>query len=228
MKRQSVTVLGSSTEGKPNIGNGIVNELLKSGWDVTSSDCWEGWGYDVPEEIDTDALVVSLGVCTIAPLHEQGEEEIQRVLRACLTLPLLAARNYLDTRQAKGGKVVFIGSYNHDHPLSNGTPYSAAKAGLAMAVRSLAWDYTEQGYSFAIVHPSVVPGTQLSDDAVQGSAETLGTDPASVAQSVSEAVLVAEGALTPKHVGMAVAGLLASPVSAWLSGTGINLYGGQR
>lgn len=232
---KNVLVLGSRNG---NIGHGIATELIAQGWNVQEDDCHvvehpvfnPDGVYDVPEEVewDVEALVVSLGCVHIQPLHEVADSEIDEVLAACLTLPLRCIREYLRVRElsgSDGGRVVVVGSYNHDHPLSYGTAYSAAKAGLDMAVKQLAWDYTKAGYTFNCVHPTVVEGTALSDHAQIESAAVRGIGRRQVQEEVRAARQLPQP-LTPRDVGEVVCDLLRS--NRWLSGAGVNMYGGQR
>lgn len=234
---KTALVLGSRQQ---NIGQSIATELIAQGWSVVEDDCHHDDSpvfnplghYDLPDigedDWNVEALVVSLGKVHIQPLHEVADDEVGEVITACLTLPLRCIREYLRVREqegAQGGRVVVVGSYNHDHPLSYGTAYSAAKAGLAMAVKQLAWDYTKFGYTFNIVHPTVVEGTALSDHAQLESAAVRGIGRRQVQEEVRAARQMPE-ALRPRDVAEVVVDILGS--SRWLSGAGINMYGGQR
>lgn len=235
MSRKAI-VLGGH---KGSIGTAIANELARREWMVVHDHCYVGHGgpqneggrqYAVPDmtdDADAVALVVALGRTGISRFHEQPDETTEDVLRACLTMPLQAAKQFITMRRQRGntGHVVFIGSYNATHPLSHGTAYSAAKAGLAMACRSLAWDYTVEGWVFNILHPYLVPGTPMSDEAQVEAAAAKGIPLETVKQLAQQSVLVTA---TPEGVAIMVASLLEMPGVQHLSGSGLDMFGGVR
>jgi NAD(P)-dependent dehydrogenase (short-subunit alcohol dehydrogenase family) len=219
-----------------NIGDHIQATLVQNGWKVSSSHCHDKDGeYRIPMMAydRADALVVSLGYTASVPWLEGPngdvqEEDIDDVIRACLTLPLMAAKLYVQERHEYGdGKVVFIGSYAHDHVLSDSVAYCAAKAGLAQATRALAWDLTPAGFQFHIVHPYHVPDTPMGA-AVVGNMMVQRGMTAGQAEEYQRKDLLLEDHLKPEEVASVVHWLLEAPVAKWLGGQGINLYGGTR
>lgn len=227
-------VLGAR-RGSGNIGEAISDTLQICGWRVWESDCQAPAApgheeYNVPPleaQADAEALVVTLGRSMVEPFHEASEADIEDVIRACLVLPLLAAKEYLTVRGYKGGTVVFIGSYAHDHPITLGTAYCAAKAGLAQATRTLAWDYTDKGYRFHIVHPYHTPGTPMWEE-VQSQVVAKRGMTREEAEEYARKDLRMPEMLSPRDIGEMVAWLVDSKEGEWLSGQGLNMYGGVR
>jgi len=224
-------VLGAAPNGTANIGTAIVRQLETLGWNVEAHNCSNGWGdqYGVPSRVDwnaSDALIITLGRTAIEPFAEIEPETIEDVIRACLTLPLLCVRRWIEKR-TRGGKVVLIGSYAHRHPFSNGTAYCAAKAGLDMAGRTLGWELTDQGVFTYVVHPYHVEGTPMWEGVQQGVQETKGMT-REEADEYAKKDLKMNHLMTPDEVAQIVAMLLNTRAAAWMSGSNVELYGGTR
>lgn len=181
------------------------------------------------EREQPDALVVTLGTTYKDHFSEIADWEIDRVIKANLILPLEAARRYVYARKGQGGSIVFIGSYAHDHPFTNGTLYCAAKAGLAMAARCLGWELTGfgLGYSVHIVHPYHVQGTPMWEQVERDVMASKGLSWAE-ADAYNRKDLLMPDLLTAAEVAEVVATLLDQPVMRWTSGQEIKLYGGTR
>lgn len=227
---QTAIILGARI-GTGNIGDAVFSELdRRKGWLLDANDCQteENW-YDVPPVpwSDYDALVCALGLEGGTPFADCEEDEVTATINANLTLPLNCIRTWVQARGAQGGKCVVIGSYAHDHVLTWSTPYCAAKAGLAMAVRSLAWELTSEGFYFNIVHPYHVPSTPMGARTLKNLMDGRGMGLAE-AQDYQTKDLRLEEHLAPTDVARVVVWLLTEPVAPWLAGQGLQLYGGVR
>lgn len=216
-----------------NIGEWVVNELaaVTGFWRGEGEDCKTRKGYDVPPLRHYgrfDGMVVTLGRALIEPFDQLLDGELEDVIRANLTLPLLATQRYVQARGERGGTVVLVGSYAHDHVLSNSVPYCAAKAGLNHAVRCLAWDYGDR-FRFYIVNPHHVEGTPMERyvlDAIKRGKGFTEED----ARAYQAKDLRTDANLTAPEVARVIAKLLDDPSDEWLwaNGSSINLYGGIR
>jgi NAD(P)-dependent dehydrogenase (short-subunit alcohol dehydrogenase family) len=226
---KSVLVLGG--QGEFSIGSSCAGVMNREGWVVHHDDCQVfGGGYDVPEMHQfgkLGALVVALGTCSVGPIHEMPEDDIDDIIRACLTLPVFAAKEFVDCGHT--GDIVFIGSYNHDHVLSQGTAYCAAKAGLDMAMRSLAWECNPHHHRFFSVNPYQVPHTPMSDAVVKQVAKAIGASE-DVVRADAQRDRKLNYSLSPGDVAQTVAHILTAPlpVRQWQSGASIDMYGGVR
>lgn len=204
----------------------------------------KGWyaRYDAPpvadfQDADADALVITLGSTYKEPFWDVREYDIERVIRSCLTLPLLCARRYVEATRMSDREIelnrgeprhiVFVGSYAHNHPFTNGTVYCAAKAGLDMAARTLGWELTDRGYRVHIVHPWHVKGTPMWQEVEQGVMKSKGWTKEEADAYADRDLKMPEG-LTPEDVAAVVRLLLTEPVTGWMSGTAIELTGGTR
>jgi NAD(P)-dependent dehydrogenase (short-subunit alcohol dehydrogenase family) len=224
--RQALVLGGTDSRS---IGHAIQRYFVATGhWNCDLNNCEDDLGeYNIPSMEnyhDLDALVVAIGACHVEKITRQTDEQIADVIRANLTLPVLAAKEFMHTQ--KQGSIVFIGSYNHDHVLGNGTPYCASKAGLDMAVKSLAWE-SSPAYSFFCVHPYQIPDTKMSERIKQQIAISEGRTQQEVYEySTRDRKLPFD--LRTQDVAMVVWQLVTSPAQNWLSGTSINMYGGVR
>lgn len=232
MNKALVLGAAAKTSGPVNIGTAVADQLETEGWAVEAHDCSNGWSnvYNVPTRVDwnTDALVVSLGRTEMAPIDVMPPDALEDVIRACLTLPLLCVQRYVQERSPnRGGKIVLIGSYAHNHPFSNGVVYCAAKAGLNMAGRTLGWDLTKRGFNVHVVHPYHVAGTPMWEKVQEGVMETKGMT-REEADEYAEKDLQMPALSRPDDIARAVSMLLNQRVASWMSGSNIELYGGTR
>lgn len=178
-----VYVLGAR-DGSGNLGDQIATEFasMDGDWQPTSDSGEHPPGsdrYDIPDSPllrRSDAFIITSGLALIKPITEMTDQDVDRVVSANLTYPLAAIQRWLRARRDEGGTCVVIGSYGHDHVLSNSVPYCAAKAGLDMAIRALAWDHRERDYRFHIVHPHHVLGTPMAEYVEQAVMDTKGLD----------------------------------------------------
>lgn len=182
-------------------------------------------------------LVISCGSTDINPLHEQGDLTLRRVIDACLTTPLDIIANWIiaripfsgtDWHSSKEESVcIVIGSYAQDHVLSNSTAYCAAKAGINAAIKSLAWDYTAKGFRFHCLNPHSVEDTPMTGKVVEQIAEQKGMN-TDEAMAYWKRTLLLPNRLTRQEIAQTVHWLLLDAPTPHLSGTSIELYGGER
>lgn len=200
---------------------------------------YEAPSYDFFKRLDADALVITLGKTYKGHFAEIEDHEVNQIIRANLTLPLECARRYVSASEKVAWEspepgacdrirhIVFVGSYAHDHPFTNGTLYCAAKAGLDMAARTLGWELTDRGYRVHIVHPYHVNGTpmwaQVEKDVMRSKDMTW-----EEADAYNRKDLKMPDLLTAPEVAGAIASLLSTPELGWLSGQSLSLYGGSR
>lgn len=228
---------------RPPGGNLPNDEVAREhGYNVTDKGRYQR--FEVPpsqtfERENADALVVSLGATYKGDWAEIPEWEISRIINANLVLPLKAARRYVAAaEQARAAAplldgprrprhIVFIGSYAHRHPFTNGTLYCAAKAGIDMAARTLGWELTARGYRIHVVHPFHVQGTPMWAEVEQGVMESKGMT-YEEADAYNRKDLLMPDLLTPEEVANVVGWLLNNPAAQWTSGTAIELFGGSR
>lgn len=195
--------------------------------------------FDVPsfqdfQRRDADALIITLGRTYKDHWREVLPGTLDAMIRANLTLPLEAARRFVQASERSANEpttplrhIVFMGSYAHDHPFTNGTLYCATKAALDMAARALGWELTDDGYRVHVVHPYHVQGTpmwaQVEKDVMASKGMTW-----EEADAYNRKDLKMPDLLRPEEVAAVVRVLLNEPAMGWLSGQALNLYGGSR
>jgi NAD(P)-dependent dehydrogenase (short-subunit alcohol dehydrogenase family) len=234
--RNSVTVLGAR-RGSGNIGEAIVSRMNQAGWNVYASDCREDEGfedYGVPDLVATEGLVVTLGKTMIRPFWDLDvtTDAVEEMIRANLTLPLQCVARYVEVCEWMSDlkypkRIVLIGSYAHRHPFTNGTLYCAAKAGIEMAAKTLAWELTPLGYTINAVHPYHVEGTPMWEE-VQAGVETTKEMTREEADNYARKDLRLERLCRADDVAEAVEVILEGSMTDYFSGSSVELYGGVR
>lgn len=188
------------------------------------------------QQADADALIITLGKTAKDHFTEIADWDVMNMIKANLVLPLQAARRFVQAANVgPAGKashdnrirhIVFVGSYAHNHPFTNGTLYCAAKAGLDMAARTLGWELTDRGYRVHIVHPYHVNGTpmwaQVEQDVMRSKGMTF-----EEADAYNRKDLKMPDLLTPDEVAEVVYQVVNNKALNWITGP-IELYGGSR
>lgn len=227
-----------------NIGGAIAERLCRAGIIAQEDDCYTEHGYAPPveEELEPyDFCVVTLGTTHMEPFSEVSQEDFAKVITGSLWLPLEAARRYVHARSRCQrevgldvtedepiGKILFIGSYAHNHPFTHCTSYCTAKAGLDMAAKTLAWELMPEGFDVHIIHPHHVQGTPMTDAVRKGMKEGVHRMTDEQAEAYSRKDLRMPDILKPTEIADMVLWLLTAPEARWLSGTNVEMYGGVR
>lgn len=224
---------GPEQDVRPRGINASAMERAKAGYGGPN-----GWTrYEAPsvqdfKQADPDVLVITLGRTSKDHFAETKDYDIENMIRANLILPLEAARRFVQatanpmTPDRDPRHIVFVGSYAHDHPFTNGTLYCAAKAGLNMAARTLGWELTDMGYRVHVVNPYHVQGTpmwaQVERDVMKSKGMTL-----EEADAYNRKDLKMPDLLTPEEVAEVIFTVVETKAMNWVTGP-INLYGGSR
>lgn len=228
-----VLVIGSDIEGE-NIGSAIEAEINSSAWRATGMPIN---GYqDLPDmqvlKIFSD-LVITCGATVMKPFMVQTDHEISKVLDACLYTPMVACRRFVAARMSsvytppERFKIILLGSYAHDHVLSDSAPYCAAKAGLHHFAKCLAWETTAHGFDTIVVHPHSVQHTPMTDRVMDALQANKGIGPTEAAEYWCKDLKL-HYRLTKSEIARLVASLILDETSPHMSGAAIELYGGSR
>lgn len=226
-------ILGAK-DGSRNIGDITARHLRARGWLTQTDDCfvdaatgdedkYQAPNYNISE---FDACVITLGHTRLTPFREASAEDVRAVLYGSLELPLHCARRYIQDRE-HNGRIVFIGSYAHNHSLTNCAAYCAAKAGLNAAVKEMGWELTPD-FITHIVNPYHVPSTPMGESVVEGMMEH--RDMTRIeAEAYQRKDLKMPRHQKPQDIAKIVCWLLNhNGTAAWMSGSAIDLYGGVR
>lgn len=221
-----VMVLGSRP-GSGNIGSAIADRLRDEGCVVSENDCSTLDGYVVPgvNLEPYDVCVITLGATSLTGMRDCLEADIYNVIFGSLMLPMMCIRKYVQDRKTEG-KIIVIGSYAHDHSLTNCSAYCAAKAGLDAAVKELGWELTPD-FITHIIHPYHVPTTPMGKEVIRGMINDRGMS-REEAEAYQKKDLKLWRHLHPEDIADVVHWLLTEPSADWLSGQHLNLYGGVR
>jgi NAD(P)-dependent dehydrogenase (short-subunit alcohol dehydrogenase family) len=197
------------TGGSGGIGSAIVRELREKGWDVTSLSRREGC--DVTDEAQVvsafgrlkslDALINCAAVLVKRPFLQLTAEEWDLQLGAGLRGAFLCSREAFRLMRDGGGSIVMISSLSGvsgAEKFPGMAAYVAAKSGLAGLTEALATEGREHGIRVNAISPGSVDTPMLRIAGVEGPA------------------------LKPSDVAR-VAGWLASPESAPLSGANLRM-----
>jgi NAD(P)-dependent dehydrogenase (short-subunit alcohol dehydrogenase family) len=174
-------------------------------------------------------LIVTCGYMTIRPFEELEPSEIFMIVDACLSTPLWAVNNFVKATaeiRNQPRAIILLGSYAHNHVLSNSVPYCAAKAGIDMAVKGLAWELTGQKYNVFGVHPHSVQDTPMTDRVIR---QIMHSKILSREQAIDywQKDIKLGSRLTKAEIARTIYMLL-TPPTRHMSGACIELYGGER
>jgi NAD(P)-dependent dehydrogenase (short-subunit alcohol dehydrogenase family) len=178
---------------------------------------------------DADVLVLSHGQTEMAWFEDMSQEHIDQILRVNLTGSVYAIQAFvnatMDSPYRK--RIVSIGSMAYRSVLNASAVYCASKAGLAHLVRCLGWELTPKAFDIFGVHPSNTEGTPMTEHTIEGIAAYRGLDEAA-ARAYWASIKLLPGWLQTQDIAAVVRFLVTEPAASFLSGTQIELSGGQR
>lgn len=215
---------------KGNIGEGIRQVLEADDHDVS---CFPFYIHDIndvfPHDFKIyDTIIFNCGYTHLDWIEDQPFDEIDRVLDSCLRGQMQTTKQFvnetIDTHSIK--TIIYIGSMAHNHVLNASAPYCAAKAGLQMFAKCMAYELAPKGYRVYCINPSNVQDAPMSEATIQGLERFRG-----LSRKEAEAYWGAEcpmGTFLTMHEIGEVCAFLLTPSARYLSGTEINLAGGQR
>ena len=217
---------------KGNIGGAIADELSPIGiismptFDVTDASRCQAY---METNRDADVLVMSHGLTGMEWFEKMDHTLAARIMEVNLLGSFYMAQAFvratLGTQYRK--TIVSIGSMAHNHVLNASSAYCASKAGLAHLIRCLGWELTAKGYNVVSVHPSNTDGTPMTMDTIKGIAMYREISLKEAAQYWASINLM-DRWLLPDDIGEVVKWLCTTESAAYLSGSQIELPGGQR
>jgi NADP-dependent 3-hydroxy acid dehydrogenase YdfG len=139
-----------------------------------------------------DIIVNNAGQFLLAPIHETGVDDFQRVLTVNLTSAFQIVRQFLpDMRAQNSGHIVTIGSLADHEALPNNAAYAASKHGVRALHQVLREELRGSGVRATLISPEHVD-TQLWDDLPAGARADLPPQAHMLeAAAVADAVLFA-------------------------------------
>lgn len=128
--------------------------LLKS--DLSDSDNLPEFIGRVSELADSiDSLILNIGVTSYESFDDYNIDEWNRIIQTNLTIPIFITQK-LSSLMAKGGSVLFIGSYAGILPYSSSLVYGVSKAGINFAAKALVKEFDEREVRVNAVAPGFI------------------------------------------------------------------------
>lgn len=221
-----------------NIGGAIAKRLQKDGFKIQQFSL-ETTGTDATSPASVkglmkgaaagaDTLILNQGFTYLDWIERQPLEKIQQSIEVNLTSPILCCaefvKNTIDLSYKK--HIVIIGSMGGKAVLNGSSPYCAAKAGLIHFAKCIGWELAPKGYDVFVVNPSNVENAPMSKETIKGLERYLGLTPEE-AKDYWGAILPRKDWLQMTDIAKIVSWLV-SGEAAYLSGSSIDLTGGQR
>lgn len=222
---KNILVTGSGREGS--IGSSIIQRLVNSGNIVVP------FNDDVRNtklkiHANYDALIMCHGINHLDWFENSPIEEVQKIfdinLFGTYNIVQKFVQNTIFSPYRK--KIISIGSMGYKAVLNGSAAYCASKAGLAHLMKCLAWELTPKGYDVFSIHPSNVADAPMSYDTVEGLQRYRDLSKED-AESYWATGNPRTEFLTKDEIANLVAFLL-RPEARYLSGSNIELAGGQR
>lgn len=168
-------------------------------------------------------VVAAAGIGLYTDFTEMRDDDLQRVLEVNLQGPLLCAREGLTQMlPSRYGNIVFISSVQATHSLPGCVAYSATKAGLVAAARTLSLEAGPHGIRVNSISPGTIDTPMLHRDLAHMNRE-----------EVSEFLERVKAANTLGRIGRveeiaSVVEFLISRAGSFISGTDIVVDGGFK
>jgi NAD(P)-dependent dehydrogenase (short-subunit alcohol dehydrogenase family) len=225
---KKIVILGAA-EG--NIGEAIYDRLTEEYIGVTQyredemklsehlGFTW--WG-------DFNTFIFNNGYTHLDWIEDQSHGEIYKVVNNCLTVTMAAVADLvkatINNKELK--TIIFIGSMAHNHVLNGSAPYCAAKAGLNMFAKCIAYELAPKGYVVYCINPSNVTDAPMTEKTIEGLMRYRGMSLGDAIKYWSSECPMGEF-LTKQEIAEVVATLL-NPDMRYMSGCSIDLAGGGR
>ncbi len=102
-----------------------------------------------------DLLVNCAGTGIFGPHEQLDPEELSRMLRLNLEVPVLLCRLTLRSLKASRGKIINISSITAEKDSTHGCAYAASKAGLSHFSKSLFEEVRKYGVGVTVIQPDM-------------------------------------------------------------------------
>ena len=231
-EKRSAIITGVSEN---NIGKAIVNELVNCTFsckifDVDNCDVRvDSHLFDIINDAEIpDTMILCHGYTHLDWIEDQPitsiEDAVTINMLSHMKLIKLFADRSVDLPYRK--TIIVIGSMAANAVLNGSAPYCAAKAGLQHFIKCVAWELAPKAFDIYIINPSNVEDTPMTEHTIRELAgyRDISLDEAAAYWASSNP----RGKfLTKKEIARLVSALACSEFP-YLSGTPLNLTGGQR
>ena len=171
-EESNVVILGAR-EG--NIGGAIAKCLAADGyksvrmWDIADSNL-----QIENEELNklysnADILIMCQGTTYIDWIENQDFDTISMQIGNSLFSHILQTKCFVNCTKDKPYRktIIYIGSMAYRNILNGSSVYCAAKAGLNMFARCMAWELAPKGYDVYVLHPGNVKDTPMAKSTME-------------------------------------------------------------
>lgn len=185
-------------------------------------------GHRNATDLNCDALIMSHGALHFDWIEDFPPEETERVIYSNMIDSISMVKQFVNATINNGlrKKIISIGSMAYKTVLNGSSAYCASKAGLAHFMRCAAWELAPKGYDVFSIHPSNVADTPMEEKTIQGLMRYRGLS-REAAEAYWRANIIQPEMLKKEDIAALVVELL-HPSKRYLSGTDIELKGGQR
>lgn len=226
---RSAIIIGAAEN---NIGRAIGETLIGENFSVDEYDRIGGW--EAPANIDEilegaqDTLILCQGHTHLDWIEDQPPVEIENMINDNLTSPIICCSKFIQKTIHLNNKktIIIIGSMGGKAVLNGSSPYCASKAGIIHFVKCIGWELAPKGYDVFVINPSNVEGAPMSEKTITDLMRYKNLN-RQEAEDYWAAVLPRNEWLQKSDIGNIVK-FLVSGDAAYMSGTCIDLTGGQR
>jgi len=185
-------------------------------------------GHSIAVTNHAGALIMSHGALHFDWIEDFPPEETERVIYSNMIDSITLVKQFVNATINNGfrKKIISIGSMAYKTVLNGSSAYCASKAGLAHFMRCAAWELAPKGYDVFSIHPSNVADTPMEEKTIQGLMRYRGLS-REAAENYWKANIIQPEMLKKEDIAALVVELL-HPSKRYLSGTDIELKGGQR
>lgn len=208
-----------------------IAEEIQKGLQILGVEVNKGQWIDEDVKCNTKghgALVCCHGVAKLNWFEDFTDQDVRCILDNNLLATIRVIQDFVrdNIDQPHRKKIVVIGSMAYRQVLNGSSIYCAAKAGVAMLVKCLAWELAPKGFDVFAIHPSNVLDAPMSEDTIQELMRYR-----KLTREEAEAYWAnscpRESFLTKQEIAEHVSYLLLGN-TGYLSGSNIELTGGQR
>ena len=117
---------------------------------------------------DTDALIMCQGRTHLDWIENQDSGAIYSQLVDSLYTHMLQTQSFVQASIGRPYKkqIIYIGSMAYRQILNGSSIYCAAKAGLNMFARCMAWELAPKGYDVYVLHPGNVADSPMAESTI--------------------------------------------------------------
>tara|TARA_R100000656_G_scaffold117522_2_gene90921 strand:+ start:13907 stop:14662 length:756 start_codon:yes stop_codon:yes gene_type:complete len=221
-------VVGADSES--NIGFHISNKFIKEGIFVNSftKSVLNMASNNLPVKEEDDILVLANGYTYLDWIENLNDEQISTMIDDTFLASVRATNQFVEKTIDNPYKkyIIFIGSMAYKNVLNGSSVYCASKAAISHFSKCIAWELSPKGYNVITINPSNTEGTPMTEETIKGLMRYRDLSRED-AEKYWGAVLPKHKWLQPEEIAD-ICSFFVSGKSDYMSGTQIDLSGGQR